>query len=78
MKLSKSTITLEEMLLSAVVDNTNLLAWMQSEDGVKGTNRPKSLLSKFIGMEEDNDEIVAFESGEEFDRAWAKLTGKEI
>lgn len=78
MKLSKSTITLEEMLLSAVVDNTNLLAWMQSADGVKGTNRPKSLLSKFIGMEEDNDEIVAFESGEEFDRAWANLTGKEV
>lgn len=78
MKLSKSTITLEEMLLSAVVDNTNLLAWMQSADGAKGTNRPKSLLSKLIGMEEDNDEIVAFESGEEFDRVWASLTGKEI
>lgn len=75
MKLSGSTITLEEMLLTLIVDNTNLLAWMQSTDGAKGVNRPKALLSKIMGMEEDNDEIVAFETGEEFDKAWANLAG---
>lgn len=77
MILSGSSITLKEMFLAAIVDNTSLLAWMQSEDGVNGINRPKSLLSKIMGVETDNDEIVSFDSGEEFDEKWRKLTGKE-
>lgn len=65
------------MLLAAIVDNTRLLAWLQSEDGVNGVNRPKSLLSKIMEVETDSDEIVSFDSGEEFDETWRKLTGKE-
>lgn len=77
MILSGSSITLKEMLLAAIVDNTRLLAWLQSEDGVNGVNRPKSLLSKIMEVETDSDEIVSFDSGEEFDETWRKLTGKE-
>lgn len=77
MILSGSSITLKEMLLAAIVDNTSLLAWLQSEDGVHGVNRPKSLLSKIMEIETDSDEIVLFDSGEEFDETWRKLTGKE-
>ena len=77
MKISKTDITMEEMLLSALVDNTKLLAWLQSSDGVNGTNRPKSLLDVLLNKDYEEKEIITFASGEEFDEEWKRLTGKE-
>lgn len=77
MKISKTDITMEEMLLSALVDNTKLLAWLQSSDGANGTNRPKSLLNALLNKDSDEREIITFASGEEFDEEWKRLTGKE-
>ena len=51
---------------------------VQSEDGATGKNRPKSLLGMIIGDgTEKSKEIQTFDSGEDFDREWARLTGKE-
>ena len=73
MKITDTTVTTEEMLLSALVDNTKLLAWLQSTDGVKGTNRPESLLQRLIQKENEKD-VISFSSGEEFDSEWKRLT----
>ena len=43
-----------------------------------GKNRPKSLLGMILGDgKEKSKEIQTFDSGEDFDREWARLTGKE-
>lgn len=77
MKISGTDITIEEMLLSALVDNTKLIAWMQSTDGANGTNRPKSLLDSLMNRGSEEKEIITFTSGKEFDEEWKRLTEKE-
>lgn len=76
MLISGTEVTTKEMLLSALVDNTKMLAWLQSADGVKGINRPKSLLEQLMKKESEKD-IVAFSSGKDFDEEWKRLTGGE-
>ena len=68
----------EQMLMAAIADGTRTTAWLQSEDGATGKNRPKSLLGMILGDgKEKSKEIQTFDSGEDFDREWARLTGKE-
>lgn len=68
----------EQMLMAAIADGTRATAWLQSEDGATGKNRPKSLLGMILGDgKEKSKEIQTFDSGEDFDREWARLTGKE-
>lgn len=68
----------EQILMAAIADGTRMTAWLQSEDGATGKNRPKSLLGMIIGDgTEKSKEIQTFDSGEDFDREWARLTGKE-
>ena len=63
---------------NSYADGTRMTAWLQSEDGATGKNRPKSLLGMIIGDgTEKSKEIQTFDSGEDFDREWARLTGKE-
>ena len=53
------------IILSAIMDGVNTLIWMQSKDGQRGRNRPKSLSQAFIGKGEEREHVVA-ESGEAF------------
>lgn len=76
-KLSGAKATAEQILLASIVDNTRMLAWLQSEDGVKGTNRPKSIVAHLIGEQEKKSNTVSFSSGAEFDEEWRRLTGGE-
>ena len=76
MKFAGTTITSKEMMLAAIADNTRLIAWLNSEDGANGTNRPKSLLGNLLRVE-NNSEIVSFGTGKDFDEAWKKMSGKE-
>ncbi len=77
MKMANMVITMEEMLLSALVDNTKLLAWLNSSDGAKGINRPESLLTLLTGELKRNNDVLAFNSGEEFKNEWEKRMRKE-
>lgn len=78
MKMAELSITMDQMLLATIVDNTKILAWLWSEDGGKGRNRPKSILAELLGDkgEEEGGEIF-FNSGQEFDDEWRRLTGGE-
>ena len=68
----------EQVLMAAIADGARLTAWLQSKDGMTGENRPKSLLGMLIGEEsEDEKNIRIFESGEDFDKEWKRLIGKE-
>ena len=78
MRMANVKITTEEMLLSALVDNTKLLAWLNSSEGAKGVNRPESLLDILAGETEKNSDIVAFYSGEDLKQEWTKRAGGEI
>lgn len=62
-----------ELLLASIADRLGLLVWAQSEDGVKNTNRPKSILESLMGIE-DEKAVVAFDSLEDFKRIYEELT----
>lgn len=75
LKLSNQTVPLETLLLASISDKLSLLLWFQTKDGQKGNNRPTAIVDSLIGsLGTNNDkEIMAFESGEEFERTRNEL-----
>lgn len=58
------------LLLGTIADALHTLVWFQSEDGANRINRPASIVRALLGTAEMNDnEIVSFDSPEEFERA---------
>ena len=77
MSLSGEELNLERTLLAGIYDNTKILSWLNSSDGVKGINRPESIFKSLLKDEEDDSEILSFESKEEFWEAWNSIAGGE-
>jgi len=82
LKLSGQSVPLETILLASVSDKLNTLIWFQTQDGQKGRNRPKSLVDLLTNNkkeDEDNKDVVIFNSGEDFAEVRQKLirTGGE-
>lgn len=76
MRLSGAKATRGELLLAAVVDRLSMLVWMQTEDGHKGVNRPQSVFSAIQGDNTpENGQQVGFETAEDYEAAWARITG---
>lgn len=59
-------------ILAGIYDRIGLLVWQNTEDGHKNRNRPQSLVELLNTPQKEND-IVAFDTGEEFDKAHADL-----
>lgn len=76
MAISGAKVPTDVALQAAIIDRLSLLLWMQTEDGAKGRNRPKSLLDELTSEKPENP-VSAFASGDEFMRMWAMLAGKE-
>ena len=76
MKLSGQTVPLETMLLASIVDKLSILIWFQTKDGQKGLNRPKMITDILLEQEKET-EVLAFRSGEEFEKERRRLIGGE-
>lgn len=55
----------DTMLLMLAVDCLRMLVWMNTADGAKNINRPKSLMEELF--EKPEGEFEAFDSGEDFE-----------
>lgn len=75
--MSKTKLTADQTLLAMISDNTRMLAWLNSADGMRGVNRPKSLVEILLGNVKQNvtSGIKAFDTGQDFDNEWRRLTG---
>lgn len=73
MALTGTKVSDEIALLAIIYDRLTQWVWMNSEDGKNKVNRPESLYEHLT--REYDPEIIAFDSGEEFDRAWAEAVG---
>lgn len=84
LKMSNQDISLDTSLRAMMLDKLNLLVWMQTKDGGKGHNRPKSIYESLSGNEEKRKEkskikdIQTFASAEEFDKVLAEIRGQSI
>lgn len=70
MKMADMKIDYKEMLLATITDRLSILIWQNTEDGSKGINMPKSILNNILGVEQTSGSVMAFESGDDFMRAW--------
>ena len=55
------------------VDCLRMLVWMNTADGAKNINRPKSLVEELIETPNQNREFEVFESGEDFEARRRKI-----
>lgn len=76
MKMHGTRISRIETLLAAAVDRLSMLWWAKTEDARNNVNRPKSMLSILVGEpEKQESNVEAFESGDDFESAWERITG---
>lgn len=74
--ISNQAVSLDTLLFASMVDRLSLSLWLQTKDGQKGVNRPKSIvdqLTKQDKEERDEREYLVFESGEDFENYRKKL-----
>lgn len=74
-KISGMKLNRTEMLLAAGVDRLNLLLWLNTNDGRRGENQPASILDKLLGEIDDDKQTEGFETAEEFEEEWERITG---
>ena len=69
-KISKNKADTNTMLLAVIADRLGTIAWMLSEDGRKGDNKPESIYRAIAGTEADEEggKALFFNSPEEFER----------
>ena len=75
MKVSGERLSISQLLAAMTVDKLANLVWMQSKDGVKGRNKPVSVVEQLRGSASKPSEIHGFDSPEEFQKAWQKTGG---
>ena len=75
MKLSGQKLSYEDTMLTSIYDSLNVLLWSKTKDGQKNRNRPKSLLMEILHGKKalENDDLMSFETGEEFEKTRNKL-----
>ena len=66
MKLEKNNISFERVLLVSILDHLKVLLWLNSDDGAKGTNKPKSLLDELLNRNSKKERKV-FKTSQEFE-----------
>ena len=74
-KLSGYECSRMEFLTALAVDRLSFLVWMQTKDGQKNRNRPKSVAEALLGTKTEA-ETVAFDSPEDFEAQRAAIIAR--
>lgn len=74
MKLRGEQVSMDTFLLCSIVDQLSVMLWSQSKDGLKGINRPKSILNILLGKTKAS-EIQGFITSDEFELARKRILG---
>ena len=70
MRLADADVPYETILLAGILDQTNIIRWLQTEDAQHGRNRPQQILPMLL---KQDTEMQGFSSGEEYEKARQKL-----
>ncbi|MCC8104109.1 MAG: DUF5361 domain-containing protein [Clostridiales bacterium] len=69
----------DTLLLARIADLLALIVWSRTEDGQKGKNKPKSIVSIMLGKNDESDnDMELFDEPDEFKRAWEQAGGGVI
>lgn len=74
MKLSGVSVPNELLLWASMADYLALLWWRETENGQHNRKRPQSIVASLLGADKKtNGEIIAFASGEDFEKRKAEI-----
>ena len=68
MKLNDQKTPIDTLILAGIADRLSVLAWMRSEDGRKGINRPTMLADVLVNKKPKETDVIVFKSGEDFEK----------
>jgi len=74
-KISGQRIPMNSILLSGIADRISIIAWMLSEDGRKGRNRPTSIYEALTQKEPEKNHQV-YRSVDDFEAAHQRAMKK--
>jgi len=77
MKLNNQNVPTKILLLAGISDRLGRLVWFQTKDGQEGNNPPVSLVNLLINGSDEKDDVVIFDSGEDFNNVRKRLIGGE-
>lgn len=78
MRMAGEEATRKEIMLASIADRLGMLVWFQTKDGAKGINRPESITEALLGgKREDNSEVMAFDTGDDFSKLWNSIAAQE-
>lgn len=73
MIMTDNKVEQDVLLLAAAVDRLTFLAWSKTKDAEKGLNRPRSIVDIITGKPQKENDIMAFNTAEEFEAARAEI-----
>ena len=73
MKMAGTKLDVRNMLLAVIADRLTWLCWAKTEDGTKGHNPPKSILETLYGDNSQNDDLMTFDTGKDFEEERNKI-----
>lgn len=75
MKISNMKVDSQTLLLASILDANNTQIWMNTQDGVKGVNRPKSMTQTLLGEIDTNNasNVMSFKDANEFETVRNKI-----
>lgn len=74
MILTDEKVSMNTFLLCSIVDQLNLLLWAQTEDGIKGENRPRSILQTLFPQNTSSD-VEGFDTPDDYEKARERILG---
>ena len=67
--ISGAKIDRHTALMAAAVDRLSMLVWAKTKDAPNGRNKPKSILRLLIQDHKEQDELMKFDTAEDFEAA---------
>lgn len=74
MEINGAKAPTDTLIMAMVYDKLNQWIWLNSKQGRKGHNPPPSLVEKLVNNEKQS-KVQAYDSGDEFDLAFKRITG---
>lgn len=72
LRLSENNLSIDRQINAMICDNLSYILWSKTKDAESGRNKPKSILNALKGVD-DKSELMRFENGEDFKKAWENL-----
>ena len=74
-KLYNQNISKSELMLAAIYDDFNYFLYSLTPDGKKGIGKPVSIVEKWMNINDDEQQIMAFDSVNSYEKTKERILG---